>query len=155
MMTAEAQLAAAKIELPPAPKPAGLYKPVLLVGNLIYVSGHGPLKADKTLVTGLVGADLDLEAGKAAARQTGLAILASLRAYLGNLDRVYRLIKIFGMVQCTPEFKEQPAVLNGCSELFAEIFGGDHGVGTRSAVGMSALPLNMAVEIEAIFEIKG
>jgi enamine deaminase RidA (YjgF/YER057c/UK114 family) len=155
MMTAENQLATLKIELPPAPKPAGLYKPVVLVGNLIYVSGHGPLKADKTLITGRVGADLDVEAGKAAARQTGLAILASLRAYLGNLDRVYRVIKILGMVQCTPDFVQQPAVINGCSELFAEVFGGDHGVGARSAVGMTSLPMGMAVEIEAIFEIKG
>jgi enamine deaminase RidA (YjgF/YER057c/UK114 family) len=155
MMTAEAQLVALKIELPPAPKPAGLYKPVVLVGNLIYVSGHGPLKTDKTLITGRVGEDLDVAAGHAAARQTGLAILASLRAFLGNLDRVYRVVKILGMVNCTPDFNQQPAVINGCSELFAEVFGGDHGVGARSAVGMMSLPMDMAVEIEAIFEIKG
>ena len=152
-MNAETRLAELKLELPPAPKPAGVYKPVVIAGNLAYVSGHGPLKQDKTLITGRVGADLDLQGGKLAARQVGLAILATLRAQLGNLDRVKRVIKVLGMVNATPDFHEHPAVINGCSELFAEVFGQENGVGARSAVGMGSLPGNMAVEIEAIFEV--
>ena len=124
-----------------------------MIGNLAYISGHGPLKADKTVITGRVGADLDLQAGKLAARQVGLAILSSVRAELGSLDRVRRVIKVLGMVNATSEFRDHPAVINGCSELFAEIFGPDNGVGARSAVGMASLPGNIAVEIEAIFEM--
>jgi enamine deaminase RidA (YjgF/YER057c/UK114 family) len=152
--TAEQRLAALRLDLPPAPKPAGVYKPLVVAGQLAYVSGHGPLKPDNTLITGRVGADLDLAAGKAAARQVGLAILATLRAELGSLDRVRRVIKVLGMVNCTEDFREHPAVINGCSELFAEVFGADAGVGSRSAVGMGSLPRNIAVEIEAIFEIQ-
>ena len=111
------------------------------------------MKPDKTLITGRVGADLDLEGGKRAARQVGLAILATLRAHLGSLDKVARVIKTLGMVNCTPEFRDHPAVNNGCSELFAEVFGNETGIGARSAVGMGSLPGNIAVEIEAIFEI--
>ena len=143
-----------KLELPPAPKAMGVYKPVLVVGSMAYVSGHGPLKSDGTLMTGRVGADLDLAAGKAAARQTGLAILASLRAALGSLDQVRRLVKVLGMVNSTADFQDHPKVINGCSELFAEVFGPDLGVGARSAVGMNSLPGNIAVEIEAIFEVR-
>jgi enamine deaminase RidA (YjgF/YER057c/UK114 family) len=153
-MNAEARITELKIELPPAPKPAGVYKPVVMVGNLAYVSGHGPLKSDKTMITGRVGADLDLAAGKQAARQVGLAILASLRANLGSLNRVRRVIKTLGMVNCTPDFPDHPKVINGCSELFTEVFGEDNGVGARSAVGMGSLPGNIAVEIEVIFEIE-
>jgi enamine deaminase RidA (YjgF/YER057c/UK114 family) len=153
-MSAEIKLKELNLELPPAPKPAGVYKPVVVVGQLAYVSGHGPLKPDKTLITGLVGADLDLVAGKAAARQVGLAILATLKAQLGSLDRVKRVIKLLGMVNATPDFGQHPAVINGCSELFAEVFGPDHGIGARSAVGMGSLPGNIAVEIEAVFEIE-
>jgi enamine deaminase RidA (YjgF/YER057c/UK114 family) len=127
---------------------------MVVVNSLAYVSGHGPLKPDKTLITGRVGADLDLEAGKSAARQTGLAILATLRSELGSLDRVRRVIKVFGMVNCTPEFQQHAAVINGCSELFAEVFGAEAGIGSRSAVGMGSLPGNIAVEIEAIFELQ-
>lgn len=141
------------LELPPAPKPVAVYRPLVIVGGLAYVSGHGPLKPDKTLITGRVGADLDLAAGKNAARQVGLAILATLRAELGSLDRVKRLIKLLGMVNSTPDFREHPAVINGCSELFAEIFGSEKGIGARSAVGMGSLPGNISVEIEAIFEL--
>ena len=126
---------------------------MVLAGNIAYVSGHGPLRPDKTLITGRVGEDLDLEAGKAAARQTGLAILATLGSGLGSLDRVKRVLKVLGMVQCTPGFTEHPKVINGCSELFAEVFGAEDGVGARSAVGMNSLPGNIAVEIEAIFEV--
>lgn len=152
-MNAEARLAELKLELPPAPKPVAVYVPLVVVGNLAYVSGHGPLKPDKTLITGRVGQDLDLAGGKAAARQVGLAILATLRAHLGSLDRVRRVIKVLGMVNCAPEFTEHPAVINGCSELFADVFGREHGIGARSAVGMGPLPGNIAVEIEVIFEL--
>ena len=152
-MSFEARLAELKLDLPPAPKPMGVYKPVVVTGNLAFVSGHGPLKSDKTLICGRVGADLSLDDGYAAARQVGLAIIASLRANLGSLDRVVKLVKVLGLVNCTPDFKDQPKVINGCSELFAEIFGPDSGVGARSAIGANALPGNIAVEIEAIFEI--
>ena len=152
-MSAEARLAELKLELPPAPKPMGVYKPVVVVGNLAYVSGHGPLKPDLTLIKGRVGADLSLEEGKAAARQVGLAILASLRAHFGSLDRIKRVIKTLGMVNSAPDFLEHPKVINGCSELFAEIWGPDHGVGARSAVGLGPLPGDIAVEIEVIFEL--
>lgn len=152
-MSPEQRLKELGLELPPAPKPMGLYKSLVIAGGLAYASGHGPLKADQSLITGRVGQDLDLEAGKAAARQTGLALLATARDHLGTLDRVKRVVKILGMVNCTPEFREHPAVINGCSELFAEVFGREHGVGARSAVGMGSLPGNIAVEIEAIFEL--
>src|SRR5262245_8335704 len=152
-MTAETRLAQLKLDLPPAPKPMGVYKPIVIVGNLAYLSGHGPLKADKTLTTGRVGADLNQEAAKAAARQTGLSILATLREALGSLDRVKRIVKTLGLVNCTPEFDQHPAVINGFSELMADVFGPDAGVGARSAFGAPSLPANMAVEIETIFEI--
>ena len=153
-MTPEQRLAELRVELPHAPKPVAVYKPLVVVGNMAYVSGHGPLRADKTLITGVVGRDLDLDAGKAAARQVGLAILATLRSELGSLDRVRRIIKVLGMVNTAPDFYDHPKVINGCSELFAEIWGPDDGVGARSAVGMGPLPGNIAVEIEAIFELR-
>ena len=153
-MNAETRIQELWLELPPAPRPVAVYKPLVIAGNLAYVSGHGPLKADKTLITGRVGADLDLAGGQAAARQVGLAILATLRSELGSLNRVKRVIKVLGMVNATPDFPDHPKVINGCSELFAEVFGPDRGVGARSAVGMSSLPGNIAVEIEAIFEIE-
>jgi enamine deaminase RidA (YjgF/YER057c/UK114 family) len=152
-MSAEQRLKELNLTLPPAPKPAGVYKPVVVLGNLAYVSGHGPLKPDGKMITGRVGADLDQQAGYEAAKQTGLAILASLRAALGSLDKVKRVIKTLGMVQCTPDFGQQPAVINGYSELMAAVFGPDAGVGARSAVGMSALPGNIATEIEVIVEL--
>jgi enamine deaminase RidA (YjgF/YER057c/UK114 family) len=153
-MNAEARLLELHLELPPAPKPVAVYRPMVIVGNLAYVSGHGPLKPDKTLYLGRVGDDLDLEGGKIAARQVGLAILATLRSELGSLDRVKRVIKVLGMVNCTAAFQEHPKVINGCSELFADVFGKENGIGARSAVGMGSLPGNIAVEIEAIFEIQ-
>ena len=152
-MSAEARLKELKLELPPAPKPVAVYRPLVVVGNMAYVSGHGPLKADKSLITGRVGADLTLDEGKAAARQVGLAILATLRDQLGSLDRVKRLVKVLGMVNSAPDFLDHPKVINGCSELFAEVWGPENGMGARSAVGMGPLPGNIAVEIEAIFEL--
>lgn len=152
-MTPESRLAALALELPPAPVPVAVYKPVVVVGNIAYVSGHGPLRVDKTLITGVVGRDLNLDAGKFAARQVGLAILATLRAHFGSLDRVKRVVKVLGMVNSAPDFYEHPKVINGCSELFADVWGADNGIGARSAVGMGPLPGNIAVEIEAIFEV--
>lgn len=153
-MSAEARVKDLGLELPPAPKPMGVYKPVVVVDKLVYVSGHGPLKGDGTLMVGRVGQDVDQQFGYNAARQTGLAILASLRTALGDLDRVARLVKTLGMVNCTADFHQHPAVINGYSELLADVFGKEHGVGARSAVGMGSLPGNIAVEIEAIFELK-
>ena len=153
LITPEARVAALNLTLPPAPKPVAVYKPLVVFGNAAYVSGHGPVRPDRTLITGVVGRDLSLEEGKAAARQVGLAILATLRDQLGSLDRVKRVIKTLGMVNSAPDFYEHPKVINGCSELFAEIWGPDHGVGSRSAVGMGPLPGNIAVEIEATFEL--
>ena len=152
-MNPESRVAELKLELPPAPKPVAVYKPLTVVGSVAYVSGHGPLRSDKSLMTGRVGDQVDGEFGKAAARQTGLAILATLREHLGSLNRVKRVVKMLGMVNCTPDFREHPAVINGCSELFRDVFGEDNGIGARSAVGMGSLPGNISVEIEAIFEI--
>jgi enamine deaminase RidA (YjgF/YER057c/UK114 family) len=142
------------LTLPPAPKPVAKYKPAVRVGNVLYISGHGPLHPDGTLTKGRVGGDLTLEQGYAAARQTGLAILATTKATLGSLNKVKRLVKTLGLVQCTPEFGDQPKVINGFSELMAEVFGEDAGVGARSAVGTNALPGGMAVEVECIFEVE-
>ena len=153
-MSAEARLAELGLELPPPPRPQGLYKPVVVAGNMAYVSGHGPLLADGSYVKGTVAADLDQQAGHDAARLTGLAILATLRAELGSLDRVCRVIKVLGMVNCTPEFDQQPAVINGCSQLFADLFGPEAGIAARSAVGVGSLPMGIPVEIEAVFEIE-
>src|SRR3954469_14162982 len=132
-MNAEARIQELGLKLPPAPKPVAVYKPLVVVGTFAYVSGHGPLKSDLSLITGRVGKDLDLAGGKAAARQVGLAILATLRAELGSLNRVKRVIKILGMVNCTADFEQHPAVINGCSELFAEVWGNENGIGSRSA----------------------
>lgn len=153
-MSAETQFTSLNLALPPAPKPVAVYKTLVIAGSMAYVSGHGPLRTDGTLITGVVGRDLDLDAGKAAARQVGLAILATLREQLGSLDRVERIVKVLGMVNSAPDFYDHPKVINGCSELFAAIWGPDNGVGARSAVGMGPLPGNIAVEIEAIFELK-
>src|SRR5436305_3881762 len=148
-MGADARITQLRLTLPPAPKPVATYLTAARHGDLLYVSGHGPLRPDGTLHVGKVGDDLDVEQGKAAARQTGLAILATLRSHLGSLDKVDRLIKVLGMVNCTPEFRDHPQVINGCSELFVEVFGSENGMGARSAVGMGSLPGNIAVEIEA------
>ncbi|MCU0714754.1 MAG: RidA family protein [Pirellula sp.] len=154
MSDVELKLKSMGLEMPPAPKPVGLYKPMLIVGNLAYVSGHGPLRSDKTLITGRLGADMSIEEGQVAARQTGLAMLATLKAGLGSLDRVSRVVKLLGLVRCTDEFEQSPAVINGCSQLFVDLWGDDHGIGVRSALGTNALPGSIAVEIEAIFEIR-
>jgi enamine deaminase RidA (YjgF/YER057c/UK114 family) len=139
--------------LPPPPTPMGVYKPFLLVDKFVYVSGHGTVKEDRSLIIGKVGVDMTAEEAKVAARQVGLAILATLKDNLGTLNKVKRVIKVLGMVNAIPEFERHPFVINGCSELFAAIWGPDNGVGVRSAVGMGSLPDNIPVEIEAMFEL--
>jgi enamine deaminase RidA (YjgF/YER057c/UK114 family) len=153
-VTAEARLTELGLELPLPPEPKGLYRPLVIVGNLAHTSGHLPVANDGSIITGRIGAELDKQAGHDAARQTGLAILATLRKELGSLDRVRRVVKVLGVVNCTPEFDQQPAVINGCSELLAEVFGPEVGVGARTAVGAASLPLGVPVEIEAILEIQ-
>jgi len=148
------KLKALGLSLPPAPDPVGVYKPSLLVdGKYLYLSGHGPVQQDGTLIKGRVGQDLDMDQGKLAARQVGLALLATVEKYVG-LDKVKRVIKVLGMVNSTDDFLKQPYVINGCSELFAAIWGADNGIGVRSAVGFNVLPDNIPVEIEVIFELK-
>lgn len=152
-MNAEKNLANLNLQLPPAPKAVGLYKSALVVGSMIYTSGHLPLLPNGQIITGCVGQDADEKAGFEAARQAGLTILATLKRELGSLDRINRVIKLLGLVNCTSEFKGQPAVINGCSELMRDVFGEENGIGTRSAVGVNSLPLGAMVEIEAIFEL--
>ncbi|MEO5602618.1 MAG: RidA family protein [Cyclobacteriaceae bacterium] len=151
--TADQRFEKLGLTLPPAPKPIGVYKPFLIVNNLVYVSGHGTIKSDGSLIIGRIGKDFSMEEGKAAAQQVGLAILATLHKNLGSFDKIKRVIKVLGMVNCTPDFERHPFVMNGCSELFAKVWGDDNGVGVRSAVGMGSLPDNIPVEIEAIFEL--
>jgi enamine deaminase RidA (YjgF/YER057c/UK114 family) len=152
-MSHESRLSHLQLQLPPAPKPVAVYRPVVIAQGMAYVSGHGPVQLDGSLIRGRVGAELSLEEGAQAARQVGLAILATLRSELGSLDRIKRVIKVLGMVNSAADFYEHPKVINGCSELFAEVFGAEAGIGARSAVGMGPLPGNIAVEIEAIFEL--
>ena len=153
MNAADQNFAALGLNLPPAPKPMGVYKPCLIDGNHLYVSGHGTVQDDGTLIIGRIGDTMNTEEGKVAARQVGLAILATIKANLGSFDKVKRVVKVLGMVNCTPEFDKHPFIINGCSELFAKVWGDDNGVGVRSAVGMGSLPGNIPVEIEALFEL--
>lgn len=152
-MGAESRVTELKLELPPAPKPVATYVTAVLVGDLLYVSGHGPLRSDGSQHVGKLGDDLDIPAGQAAARQTGLAILSTVRSHLGSLDKVIKLVKVLGMVNATPSFGDHPKVINGFSDLMVEVFG-DAGKGARSAVGMGSLPGHIAVEVEAIFQVK-
>jgi enamine deaminase RidA (YjgF/YER057c/UK114 family) len=148
------KLAELKISMPPAPEPKGVYRPVRVVGKMAYTSGHPSMRSDGGFIVGRLGENMDVSAGYEAARCTGLSVLASLKKALGSLDRVRQVVKVLGVVNCTPDFTQQPAVLNGCSELFAAVFGSENGIGARSAIGTNALPLGTAVEIEAIFEIE-
>jgi enamine deaminase RidA (YjgF/YER057c/UK114 family) len=152
-MTPDQQFEKLNLVLPPAPKPLGVYKPFLIVDKFVYVSGHGTVKEDKSLIIGRIGKDLTLEEGKLAARQVGLAILSTLKENLGSLNKIKRVIKVLGMVNATPDFERHPYIINGCSELFAQIWGEENGIGVRSAVGMGTLPDNIPVEIEAMFEL--
>jgi enamine deaminase RidA (YjgF/YER057c/UK114 family) len=151
-MSAEARLQELGLELPEPPDPVASYVTFVRTGNLVYTSGHGPVLSDGGFVTGKVGIDLDVDAGREAARLTGVGLLATLRHNLGSLDRVARIVKILGMVNCPAEFTDHPTVINGCSDLFADIFG-EAGRHARSAVGVGSLPMNIAVEIEAIVEV--
>jgi enamine deaminase RidA (YjgF/YER057c/UK114 family) len=153
MPAPDAAFEALELMLPPAPEPLGVYKPCLIDGKHLYLSGHGTLQNDGSWIVGIVGLDMDKEAAKLAARQVGLAMLATIKKKLGSLDKIKRVIKVLGMVNAVQGFADHPYVINGCSELFASIWGPDHGVGVRSAVGMSSLPGNIPVEIEAIFEL--
>ncbi|WP_166828376.1 RidA family protein [Thalassoroseus pseudoceratinae] len=151
-MSADARIEELKLELPPAPKPAGVYSLCVQTGSLLYASGHGPLNSDGSMMTGKVGLEVEEAHGKAAARQTGLAMLATLKSQLGSLDKIARIVKVLGMVNAAPEFQNHPQVINGFSELMVEVFG-EAGRAARSAVGMGSLPSNISVEIEAIFEM--
>lgn len=153
-MSADQNFEALGFTLPPPPKPIGVYKPFLQLENVVYVSGHGTFKEDGTLIIGKVGVDMDKDGAKLAARQVGLSIISTLRANLGSLDKIDRVIKVLGMVNCLPNFEAHPFVINGCSEIFASIWGEDKGIGVRSAVGMGSLPDNIPVEIEAQFLLK-
>ena len=153
-MTPDQRFQQLGLTLPSAPTPLGVYKPFLIVDKFVFVSGHGTLKEDKSLIIGKVGVDLNMDEAKLAAQQVGLAILATLKANLGSFNKIKRVIKVLGMVNAVPEFERHPYVINGCSELFAKVWGDDNGVGVRSAVGMGSLPDNIPVEIEAMFELE-
>jgi enamine deaminase RidA (YjgF/YER057c/UK114 family) len=155
MSSPEAKLSALGVKLPHAPKPMAKYKTALRVGNMLYVSGHGPAKiGGHAPLLGKVGEKLTLEQGKESARLVGFNILSTVRHTLGTLNHVKRLVKTLGMVNAAPNFLDHPQVINGFSELMAEVFGDDCGVGTRSAVGMGSLPGDIPVEIECIFELE-
>ena len=153
-MSIEQRLSELKISLPPAPKVGGIYQSVLIKENFAYVFGHGPKWDDHSYITGKVGADLNTDEGKFAARQTPLAILGSLRAKFGNLNNIKCLVKTFRMINATPDYSERPLVINGYSELMVDVLGENNGIGARSTVGIGFLPGNMAVKIESIFEVK-
>ena len=146
------QIKKLNLTFPPAPKPAGVYRPVLVVGKFLYVSGQGPMKNDGTLMLGRLGDNLTTEEGKLVARQVGLTMLSSIQTHFGSLDKIKRVVKVLGMVNCTPDFVQHPLVVNGFSELMADVFGKKHGIGVRSAVGM-ILPDGIPVEVEAMFEL--
>lgn len=151
-MNIEERLTDLGLTLPPAPPLGGVYKPVMISGNMLYVSGQGPVRNDKSLITGKLGHDMDVEAGYEAARQVALTMLSTIKVHAGSLSILNRLVKTLGMVNSAPDFYDHPKVINGFSELMVDIMGEDNGKGARSAVGM-ILPGNIAVEIEAIFEI--
>lgn len=152
-MSVEKKLAELNLALPQAAPSKGIFKKCLVVGSLLYVSGHVSINSDGSMIRGKLGKDISDEDGKAAARQAGLAILSSIKEHFGNFDKIKRVVKLLGMVNCIPEYENQPIVINGCSELYVQLWGDDDGKGVRSAVGMGSLPGNVAVEIEAIFEL--
>ena len=140
------------LQLPPAPPLGGIYHPVVITEKYLYVSGQGPVQNDESLIKGKVGRDLTVEEGQIAARQVGLTMLSTIKAQIGDLDKIKRLIKTLGMVNCYPEFEQHPQTMNGFSQFFVDVMGEENGKGARSAVGMS-LPGNIAVEVECIFEL--
>jgi len=153
-MQIESRLKDLGIELPPAVTPVANYVPAVRSGNLVFLSGHGPFDETGTLITGKIGVDLTAEQGYQAARRIAIGLLGSLKALIGDLDKVSRIVKLLGLVNCTPDFGDQPKVINGASDLLVEVFG-KKGKHARSAVGTNALPMNIAVEIEMIVEVDG
>lgn len=153
MYNADEQFEKLGLSLPPAPAPKGVYKPYVIDGKYLYLSGHGPVQDDASLIIGRIGRDIDAEAGKLSARQVGLTMLSTIKTNLGSLNKVKRVIKVLGMVNCSTDFEQHPYIINGCSELFAAVWGEENGIGTRSAVGFGSLPDNIPVEIEALFEL--
>jgi enamine deaminase RidA (YjgF/YER057c/UK114 family) len=151
-MTIEARLKELKIELPPVPKPGGNYVHAVRTGNLLFLAGKGPSNPDGSVPKGKVGRDVTTADAYRHARSVGLVLLAVMKETLGSLDHVRRVVKVLGMVNSAPEFGEQPAVINGCSDLFVEVFG-EKGRHARSAVGMGGLPGGITVEIEVIIEV--
>ncbi|MGI4021379.1 MAG: RidA family protein [Janthinobacterium lividum] len=152
-LTADERFEQLGLTLPPAPTPLGVYKPFLIDGKYLYISGHGPVLDDKSLIIGRIGDGISQEDGKLAARQVGLTILSTIKTNLGSLNKVKRVIKVLGMVNCTPDFEKHPFIINGCSELFTQVWGEENGIGVRSAVGFGSLPDNIPVEIEALLEL--
>lgn len=153
MNTAEERFKQLGLELPPAPEPLGVYKPFVIDGKYLYLSGHGPVQNDGSLIIGRIGKDMDADQGKLSARQVGLTMLSTIQTRVGGLNKVKRVIKILGMVNATLDFERHPHVINGCSELFAAVWGEENGIGVRSAIGFGSLPDNIPVEIEALFEL--
>lgn len=154
-MTADQRFEELGLILPPPPKPLGVYKPFLIDGHHVFLSGHGTVKEDGSLIIGKVGIDLNADEAKLASRQVGLAMLSTIKSNLGSFNKIKRVIKVLGMVNAVPDFERHPFVINGCSELFAHVWGTENGIGVRSAVGMGSLPDNIPVEIEALFELHG
>ena len=154
-ISAEENLRDKGIILPDPPQPVANYVTSLLVDRWLYVSGHGPAPLAGATLTGKLGAEVSVEEGYVAARQTGLGILATVRERLGSLDRVERVVKVLGLVNATPDFGDHPTVINGCTDLFVEVFGEEDGRPTRSAIGMGSLPDNIPTEIETLFLVKG
>ncbi len=152
-MNVEAKLKEMGISLPAAVIPVANYVPSVRTGNLVFLSGHGPFNQDGTLITGKVGSDLTLDQGYEAARRVAIGLLGSVKAEIGDLDKLKRVVKLLGMVNCTSDFTDQPKVINGASDLMVEVFG-DKGKHARSAVGMNALPMDISVEIEMIVEVE-
>jgi enamine deaminase RidA (YjgF/YER057c/UK114 family) len=153
-MSHEARLKELQLELPSAARALVVYRPVVVVEDVAYLSGHGPIRPDGSAICGRLGENLDKQAGYEAARRTAMAMLATLRHHFGSLDSVHRLIKTTGFVHATPDFTDHPAVINGYSELMRDVFGTEAGIGARSAMGVASLPAGWAVEIEAIFELE-
>jgi enamine deaminase RidA (YjgF/YER057c/UK114 family) len=151
-MGVEARLKKLGIVLPPAPAPMANYVRAVRVGNLLFTSGAGPFRDGKLAYVGKVGRDLTVEEGQQAARLVGINLLAAIKATLGSLDRVKRVVKVLGMVNATDDFVDHPKVMNGCSDLLVEVFG-EAGRHARSAVGMASLPLGIAVEIELVVQV--
>ena len=153
-MKVEAKIEEMGIKLPTPATPVANYVPAVRTGNLVFLSGHGPVREDGSQITGKLGSDLSVEEGYEAAKRVAIGLLGSLKGLIGDLDKVTRIVKLLGMVNCDTTFKDQPKVINGASDLLVEVFG-DKGKHARSAVGMGSLPFNISVEIEMIVEVEG